>query len=95
MQEDTRINKWKAYGRQGKAPNRRKMILYHYSRGWLAFVLLSLTNYSYTVYVEIGSRSERKSAVIIIIIFFIFDKFIVNLAFSKGCCTVLLCPYAF
>ena len=24
----------------------------------------------------------------------IFDKFIVHLAFSKGCCTVLLCPYA-
>lgn len=94
MQEDTYINKRKAYGRQEKAPNRRKMTRYHYSRGWLAFVLLSLTNHSYTVYVEIGSRSERKSAVIIII-FFIFDKFIVNLAFSKGCCTVLLCPYAF
>ena len=43
------INKGKAYGRQGKVPNRSKITLYHYYHYYDSFFLLKFLNYGKVV----------------------------------------------
>ena len=45
----THINKEKAYGRQGKEPNRSKITLYHYYHYYDSFFLLKFLNYGKVV----------------------------------------------